>query len=455
MFSAGVLALIAAEAYFALNSQVRSVVHLQIGLALVFFSFLPALLWAKRQRASLPVFETLMFTGVNTYALPLLNGHRELAKYLEDDITTASLGVLLFQIVAICTYELTTGLSMRSRFWREEVISGTFGRWLSYGMVLNTIYIGISTFTELIPNDVGSVLRAAFFGIGIICTFIGCRQLGRNELSSGDKTFLFINIVLQCAGMIATLYLVTAVSLLLLGLVGYVSGSGRVPIVPCVIVLLIVAVLHHGKSAMRAKYWENEFQGVPKFTDLPSFFAEWIKEGTTFNEDEGNTKITSKLLERTSLFHMMCLVVSTTPSQQPFLNGETYKDIPGQFVPRFFWPNKPFAHVSTGKLSVYYGLQREEDTAKTTIGFGMLTEAYANFGFFGIGALGVLIGFFFKKLQCWAADSPLLSYGGLLVVVVLAWSFQVEFTLSIWLSSLYQACVTVLGIPFLLRNFFG
>jgi len=34
----------------------------------------------------------------------------------------------------------------------------------------------------------------------------------------------------------------------------------------------------------------------------------------------------------------------------------------------------------------------------------------------------------------------------------MAWSFQDEFTLSIWLSSFYQACVVVCILPFTLNR---
>jgi hypothetical protein len=112
-------------------------------------------------------------------------------------------------------------------------------------------------------------------------------------------------------------------------------------------------------------------------------------------------------------------------------------------------------HISTYTLSVYYGLQRMEETEKTTIGFGLLTEAYANFGFFGLGFVGAFFGILFKTISTRAAESPILSYGGMFMVVLMAWSFQTELTMSIWLSSLFQACVAILGIPYVLRNFFG
>jgi hypothetical protein len=37
----------------------------------------------------------------------------------------------------------------------------------------------------------------------------------------------------------------------------------------------------------------------------------------------------------------------------------------------------------------------------------------------------------------------------------MAWSFQTELTMSIWLSSLFQAAVAVLGMAFVLRRVLG
>jgi hypothetical protein len=191
---------------------------------------------------------------------------------------------------------------------------------------------------------------------------------------------------------------------------------------------------------------------MPAVTELPAFFGEWIQDGLDLHQKSG---LTGKLLERTSLFQIICLVVDNTPDRLPCLDGLTYGQIPGQFVPRFFWPEKPVAHISTYTLSIYYGLQRPEDTEKTTIAFGLLAEAYANFGFYGAGLLGAVFAFCLKKYGLWTQQSPILSNAGLLLVLLMAWSFQTELTLSIWLSSLFQAAVAVLGVPFVLRHFLG
>lgn len=454
LFLAALAVLVGIEVYYFFKAEVRDPFHLWVGLAMLALAATPALLWARRGSSSLPVFEVLMLTTANAYAFPLLNGHHELLLYSTEDVTRAGLAVILFQCSALLVYQLTRGRPSQRPFWREEVVSQDVGRWMIYGMLLNTVYLYISIFTEVVPSSLASILRAIFFGVGIVASFITARRLGEGRLSSGERAFFFANIFLQAVFLMSTLYLVSAVSLFLLTLVGYVSRSGRLPLVSLLLTLFVIAVLHNGKSEMRDKYWVNEYP-TPGLLGLPSFYAEWFHDGWKIHEGESSrSTLTSKLIDRTSLFHLMCLVVSTTPSTQPFLDGETYLDIPAQFVPRLLWPNKPLGHVSTSKLAVYYGLQTEEETQTTTIGFGMLTEAYANFGWAGVAGIGALLAFFIKKIQCLAQDSPLFSYGGLILVILLAWSFQTEFTLSIWLASLYQACVAVLIIPLALRKFF-
>jgi len=452
-FSLSLTAVAALLGYYVFRADVRTDTNLLLGLLIAILATAPALAWVKRAHAALPAFEVFMLTGLNAYALPLLSGHEGLARYSADEINTAALAVVVFQISAIILYETLSGLPKHGRFWRDELITDNVGHWLLYGVAVNTAYTCVSTFTTLVPPQLEGILRAIFFGIGLICTFITSRRLGANELAPRERSFFFFMLVVQCLTTMATLFLVGAVSTLLLAVIGYVSSSRRVPFGLSIAALLLLAVLHNGKSAMRDIYWKGDDRIIPSPSQLPVFFTQWIREGIKPSTNSNEPKIAAKLVDRTSLLQMMCLVTSATPSQQPFLSGETYFDIPAQLVPRFFWANKPLGHVSTSTLSVYYGIQSEEDTEKTTIGFGLLAEAYANFGFFGLIGVGSLFGFFFKKAQCWAAESPMLSGGGLLIVILLAWSFQTEFTLSMWIASFFQASIAVLGVPYALNTF--
>lgn len=452
LFRGGLALLAVMLGYYALNADTGSTTELYVGLAMIVLATLPALMWARRSTHEFPVFEVFMLTGVNIYALPLLDGQSELQLYPEPVIIQAALAVLLFQAIAIVTYAVTRGRPRNTPFWTEEIVSHDLGKYLGYGLVLTTIYTAIANFSDWIPAEMEGLVRAVFYGIGIIATFTQGRRWGQHDLALGEKIFFSINVVLQVVFNFATLYLITGISIIVLALLGYVSGGKRLPVVALAIVLPVIAVLHNGKTTMRDIYWRNNTATKPNLTELPGFFAEWFQHGLEHHPKAG---LTGKLIERTSLFQMICLVVENTPDPLPFLDGETYAQIPGQFVPRFFWPEKPVGHISTYTLSIYYGLQRPEDTAKTTIAFGLLAEAYANFGLYGVGFLAVFFAFGLKKYTLWTGHSPILSYAGLLLVLLMAWSFQTELTLSIWLSSLFQATVAVLGAPFVLKHVVG
>jgi hypothetical protein len=458
LFGFCLLSLAALLCYFAATSELANAINLYQGLVMLALAALPSLLWARRGGAQLPIFEVLMLTTAAAYALPFLNGNEQLRDFPPEVITQSGFVVLLYQAIAVCTYAVISGRPGTSPFFTTEILSRGIKRYIGYGLVLSTIYTYFSVYQDgLIPAGINSIMRAVFAGIGLVSTFVQARRWGQGDLAATERIALVFLLTLQVIMQFSTLFLIGGIAIIILALVGYVSGGHRVPLVPVFALVALLALLHNGKSVMRAKYWdETGYHQQVEPTALVPFYAEWVQAGLSVrDESEKQRGITQKLLERTSLMHILCLVVLNTPERLPYLDGKTYAQIPGQFVPSFLWPEKPLAHISTSTLSIYYGLQSEEGTLTTTIGFGMLTEAYANFGLFGVGALAFLLGAFYKKVQSATAQSPMLSYPGLFLVVLMAWSFQTEWPMSLWLSSLYQACVGVMGVPFILRNFLG
>jgi hypothetical protein len=458
LFSFGVTGLAIGLAYFAFTANVADPFHLYGGLLIMGLAVLPCLLWAKRGSHQLPVFEVQMLTAVNAFAIPLLNSGEKLAMYAGETIDTAMLAVLLYQGAAIGTHAVVGGRAGRTPFFTEEVLSSGIQKFISAGLVLSTVYTFLNVFYQgLIPYELNSIFRAAFAGIGLISTFVEMRRWGQGTLKPGEAGMIGTLVATQIIMQVSTLFLVGGITLLVLCIIGYVSGSRRIPVVPIAVALFVLGILHNGKSAMRDVYWDAETneRSQVELLDLPAFYVEWFSQGLRTHDAAGEEKVNSTLVDRTSLMHILCMIVNETPEMLPFLEGKTYAQIPGQFVPRFFWPGKPPGHISTNTLSIYYGLQDEDAATRTTIGFGFVAEAYANYGMFGVGLIGCLVGFFYKKIQVATAQCAMLSYAGLFLVVLMAWSFQTEFTMSIWLSSFYQACVAVMGIPFLVRNLFG
>jgi len=325
-------------------------------------------------------------------------------------------------------------------------------RWLPFGLWLHVGYLFLGTFTTVVPDEIDSVLRAVFFGISICCSFLIGRYWGDDDLPADQKPNIVCAMLIEIILQLLTLYLITAISGLIVFFLAYVSAGRRIPWAAIAISFGVFSVLHNGKSAMREKYWA-EGAKAPGITDMPAFFFEWAGHGLESPQADGEAPHKSKLLERASLLQMLCLVIDSTDNGLPLLMGETYGYIPAQLVPRIIWPDKPSGQVATMRLSIYYGLQDEYSTRSTSIAFGTLTEAYANFGFIGMALFGIFVGWAGKVISVWTRSCPLLSNGSLIMILIMAWSIQIELPMSVWVASLYQAMICVLLLPFAARFF--
>jgi len=440
--------------YYAATARVLDPLHLFLGLIIMGLALTPALVWARRGAQGMPAFEILLVMTANAFALPLLSGHTQVRTFDIGTVTNAATALIGYQVSALVTFYLTAGRPGRSPFFLEEVLNKDLARFVSGGLILSTAYTFSSSFyPSLIPYEINSVVRAIAMGIGMVTVFAESRRWGRGEMAPGEIVFFTALIAIQVLSSFATLFLVSGISLLALALIGYVSGARRLPLLTTALLFGFAALLHNGQSTMRAKYWEGDQRWVSReLKEVPSFMTEWIEAGLNPSREDEEKAMAKKLLERSSLFHILCLVVDNSPDPLPFLGGETYTYIPGQFVPRFFWPGKPHAHIATDVLCIYYGLQNEETVRSATIGFGMICEAYANFGMLGVISLGIVLGFLFRRAQLATQESPLLSYAGIFMIILTAWAFQTEANLALWITSMFQALVTVLGLPFLIRN---
>lgn len=452
LFKAGVAALVVLLFYLVYSAQVDDPLHLAQGIAITILSVLPALLWARTGGSRFPVIETLLLQCMPAYAFPLLNGSEQLAVYSQDVVTRAGWTVILYLLTANLAYNFSRGRPARGSFWQETLISPEIEQKIVYGMLLCLLYVAVSEFTTWIPREVASLLRAIFYGGSILCTFVSAQCWGRGELSSGQKMLFVLTLVPQLILMSVSLILISAIALLGVALLGYVSGGKRIPWVVMVICFLSLAVLHTGKTRMREKYWDGKTP-APSFAELPAYFSEWVGYGLA--PTSGDKSASQKMLERTSLIHLLCLIINVTPDRQDYLYGSTYTHVLPQLIPRFFWEDKPRSHIATYQLGIYYGLQREEDTLATTIAFGLLAEAYANFGLVGAVLLGCFWGLTLRKLQLWSASSPMFSFAGLFMILLTAWSLNSELTMAAWVSSFFQAVLMVLGAPLLLRSLIG
>jgi hypothetical protein len=402
------------------------------------------------------VFEVFLLTTIPFYGVSLLSGHQDVTPFSDGATIQAAGAILLYQLCAIAAFMGTRGAVSRSPHLVTTLLPAAAFRYAQTGLWLNTGYLYVNGFTDYIPNEFRILFRSMFFGLGTVAIFIEMRRWGSGQLTSGTKTVVAVNLFVQFVFLIRELYLIVGISLLLIALLAYVSSSRRIPFVAIAVILPIVAVLHSGKAVMRRIYWDQG-QAQTSLADLPAFFEQWVDAGlaSKTNEDDlTSSSLAGRLFERASLFQMLCLVAERTPETHPFLIGESYVYIPAQLIPSFLWPGKPSSLLSNILLAVHYRLVPEDSTTSVSIAFGMVAEAFANFGILGCAALGLLLGFLYKRVTVAALGAPQFSALGLLTILLGAWSFQSEQIFATWLVSLFQASLVVIGLPMVYRILF-
>jgi hypothetical protein len=440
---------------FYMNQLYQSIGSLRtiVGIVLYGLAVAPILLWLKDQDHLFPLFPIFALAALPTEAMPFLGGHEGLDAYAEDVILFTGWCACLHLGGAWIGYHITRARSRRGAIWRDEIINFQSVRLLILGYVLCIFYGFLTEFYIAVPSGWEGILRAAFTGVMMVTCYILARFWSLGQLSRQQKSIIIAMMCVQFIQETATLFLVGAASGVALFLLGYCSTGKRIPWLTVAVICAIFGVFHNGKSAMRERYWTEQVGAHVNVTALPAFYTEWLTASFEESKEQSNKSASLKLFERASIIHMLALVIDRTPDRQPYLAGKSYEDLPAQFVPRLFWPEKPRGHVSTYLLGVYYGLQTEEGTQSTTIGFGMLAESYANFGWFGCLALGLVFGCSLKLITVWTRYSPLLSVPGVLLIVLTRWMLETGQTLSVWTSSLFQACVCIGFLAFTLRKF--
>jgi hypothetical protein len=455
LYGLGCTGVILASVFLAWRSPLEDPVLLLIGVVILVLGCLPGLLWARHSRPWFPCFEISMLTGVIFYAMPLLTLADGLKTYPNSVLQTSGLLVIAYMATAITAYGAVRN-PRKAPYWAVgKLLPDSIHRYLPAGLLINTLYICLDRFTKLIPFEFLGSIRALCFGLGIITAFIYSCAWGRRALRRRQKIFFSVCLGLQIIVLFSHLYLINGISLLILSAIGYTTTRRSLPWLPIVILLPVIAILHNGKSQMRAIYWAKTVS-MPALGQLPSFFGEWVSAGLEKNTEEEDSKnVALKLADRASLLQMIAMSVDQVPSLRPHLGGESYVDIPAQVVPRFLWPDKPSSLMSNVRLALYFNLVDPNDPFTTSIAFGIISESYVNFGFFGVLLIGTLTGLGFKHITLRSVGAPMFSAIGIFMVLLTAWCFQVEQVLATWLASLFQASAISIIVPLAWKKFFG
>jgi hypothetical protein len=95
-------------------------------------------------------------------------------------------------------------------------------------------------------------------------------------------------------------------------------------------------------------------------------------------------------------------------------------------------------------LNVHFGFQTIEGTQKTSIGWGLIAEAYANFGRAGVVGVGVLLGLLVGFFERWSTGAPILSLPGLVAIAGMMNFVNLEGDAAGLMTSLTQSIFVIL-----------
>ena len=426
-------------------------------LAIIIAALYPTYLWCSQKALGTAIFPLFAIPFIWAYALPLIGNAPGMALYTPENRFFAGLTTAGFLLLATFIW---------LQFVQSPPTPPPFYRQLAdkNGTKLLLIALTIGTLFSLNNSskwfDIGlfySTIQAGILALNALAIFILSHRLGTYELNKKQRQSFLLLLTLLVISDTTGLLLVSAISVLVVALIGFAIGRKKVSLRLLFIMAMCFALLHYGKAEMRVKYGIGN-QAV-QFWEYPAWYAEWAGYSIDYlvskspNSSSGKVAEKQSLAERSSVIQLLLLTQTNSPQSIPYLNGVTYAIIPQLLIPRILNSSKIASHEGTYLLNIHYGQQTRQDTRTTTIGWGLLAESYANFGLFGCGGLAIVLGTLYGLTTRWSINAPLLSDRSLLSIVMISYAFQSEFSAGVYVAALFQSSTIVLIISiFLMRS---
>ncbi|HEY4989950.1 MAG TPA: hypothetical protein VII09_09085 [Opitutaceae bacterium] len=429
----------------------------------------------------LPLLPMMAVQSLVIYGVPIAVGHTVILSYPKAFVSSAGVEVLVFDLAMILAWKLGMQAFQPSQavsYALQDLRGGGSKGWsrLGFGMViaattfdvLQSLTITDSLYAAL-PSGASSILAAMVSVVSACGFFLVSMAIGGREASSVGRVAFWALLVVNGMMSASEFLLYSAAANLITVAIGFFWSSGKIPWRYLTVSMLCLSFLNTGKTTMRDRHWSNddyEPAAPATFGQLPSLYAEWIGVSyDAFLEDpdsrnSGNTIQANKgqsLLDRIDNLQNLLFVIDAVDTEHvKLLNGATYTLIPPLLVPRILWPNKPRSHEGQIILNVHFGRQDLNSTFSTYIAWGLLPEAYGNFGpIAGAIAIGGFLGLCFSWIENFTARKIVLSMEGFLslsLLMNLMNSF--EMVASVLVTSIFQSFVIVViaSAPFARRT---
>jgi hypothetical protein len=419
-----------------------------------FVCTVPIVMWVWNGALGIPIIPAMGGMYFVYYGIPIIRNRSSLANFDPSEILRGGGTVALFLSCAVFMWWLAAGNVHRANDDSPSLISGSWlKRIILAGLVCGMIF-HISVFVPGLLWWMGpafGLFRSAMLSFAIsACFMLGhARALGTLRKKEWRIALACLSIIVMFA--LLSLFLVGAMVYCLAAVLGYVVTGKRVPWIFLSAALVFVIILHAGKDAMREKYWS---QGVNYSTgitalDAPEILFEWVEGGVTkvLSGDDYRSAV-----DRASLFALLLQVQRLTPDYIPHLDGASYALLPEMLVPRFLDPDKINSQAAMTLLNVSAGFQDVQSAAKTSIGWGLLAEAYFNFGYLGVVGIGLIFGGICGLLQRRTIGVPLFSLPCLIALSVLMQLITMELDAAGLVTAAFQSVVAVSSVYWLIKT---
>ena len=426
------------------------------------FALLPSYFWVTGKALGMPIFPMFAMTFIWTYALPLVSENPNVLNYSVDQRLFAGFTTISFLAVGCAVwYQMVKRSPAPRRSYR--LLVGTksnkiFFAALAASVLFNVASVGGWLSALQLNGGAFSLLRNTVVAFTALSSFVLSYNLGKQELTKKESRLLFVLLASFIASSTLHFLLITSATVFLTAAAAFVIGRRRVPIALFLAAFLFFSFLHVGKAEMRNRYWHGYWQaGYIQPWQYPAVYTEWvgasIQEISSSNEEDSSTPSAQTFGDRASVVQMLMMSQSMSPEEVPFLNGYSYQILPQMLVPRLLYPQKPWSHEGTFRLNIHYGRQTREQTRRTTIAWGLLAEAYANFGYWGCIGLGLVLGSAYGCIGRLSINAPILSFQSLIAVFLMTYAIQSEWTAGVYVAALGQhmAVLTAMAV-FLMKK---
>ena len=151
--------------------------------------------------------------------------------------------------------------------------------------------------------------------------------------------------------------------------------------------------------------------------------------------------------------HMVLLAQSKTPDSIDYLGGATYALLPNILVPRFIDSDKPISGAGMELINIHYGIFTSAAEALTSIGWGLVAEAYSNYGYPCVIGIALILGVLLGALHNWSTSAALISMPTLLSIAAMMALINVELDFIQICSIILQSFAAVLIFHTAFRSF--